>query len=59
MTITIHTQNAAFDADKGYELAAMLEKIAQKLRSEGTPEHGNPWPIMDTNGNRVGKVAGR
>ncbi len=56
MKITIRTGNAAFDPDKGPELARILRKIAERAETEGQPRRGEEWPIFDVNGNRVGKV---
>ena len=53
ITITIETDNTAFDPDPNYELARILREIAEKLNNCINPEDIN---IMDINGNCVGNI---
>lgn len=54
ITITISTENAAFENQAGEEVARILEKLASQVKS---------WPgvnvftigLRDLNGNRVGE----
>ncbi len=50
--LTIDTNNAAFDADIDREVAVILHDLADVL-AEGTGM-GDPVPLFDSNGNRVG-----
>jgi hypothetical protein len=52
-TLTIACDNAAFDPDPEWEVAAILRQLASKLAS---PEMGGPYPLFDENGNRVGEA---
>lgn len=61
LTITIHTDNAAFDGDLADEVHACLSVTRKKLREELQPLNGEApsWvivPIKDTNGNTVGSA---
>jgi hypothetical protein len=54
-TLELDMDNAAFDDDESYELAAILERITEKVRTD--------WgsrlitgPVLDTNGNTVGRL---
>jgi len=49
--ITIKTGNSAFEDDKEYEIARILNKLAKDI-SLGK----EPTKLMDINGNSVGKV---
>jgi hypothetical protein len=56
--LTIDTGNAAFEGDDaGHELARILRNLAAKLEANGPPaKRGDPWPLYDVNGNRVGEA---
>ncbi len=59
MRITINTGNAAFQGDRPeYETAKVLRGLATHLEAYGMPEPGAPVPLIDSNGNRVGKAEG-
>lgn len=49
-TVTIKTDNAAFEDDMGYEIARILRQLADRV------ERGEEGDIIlrDVNGNRVG-----
>lgn len=60
-TITINTDNAAFDENAGAdEIARILETLAAQIRHAGETGHSNPLLInkhlYDHNGNRCGMV---
>jgi len=56
MTIEIKTDNAAFEGDNyGPELANILEHLAQDIIDGARPTPGEPMPLYDVNGNRVGQ----
>lgn len=51
ITITIKTDNAAFEDDKGIEVARILRRAAERV------ENGVfDFYLMDINGNKVGKL---
>lgn len=52
-TLTIETDNAAFDVDQGNELAAILRKLADVL-DHTSHESGDSGSVRDYNGNTVG-----
>lgn len=55
LKITITMDNAAFgNGDAGAEAAGILNTLASKLAGEGYLDAGAEWPLMDTNGNKVG-----
>ena len=58
VTITIHTENAAFDpmyGGHGYELANILKELSTK--AEGQPEENlDGMRIVDSNGNTCGTI---
>ena len=51
-TVTIETDNAAFNDDPGAELADILGKLADTVRTTGLS--GYNGKVRDTNGNTVG-----
>ena len=54
VTITIHTDNAAFEDDPWGEVAYILESIAENM----TDEQGlTRSPLIDRNGNTCGSVS--
>lgn len=53
ITITINTDNAAFEGDPGVELSRILTQLAQEFEQTTNPHSGK---ICDINGNTVGKV---
>jgi len=55
ITITINTDNAAFEDDRGAEVARILTKLARYIRDNG-PEYAHCRRLMDANGNAVGTV---
>jgi len=56
LKITIDLGNAAFeDRNEAFEVSAILTDIAERFEYFG-PEGMNPFPIIDSNGNRVGRV---
>lgn len=52
-TLTIHTDNAAFDPDPRPELAAILRQIASRIESGDTLHKFQT--VWDSNGNDVGR----
>lgn len=52
VTITINTENAAFNPYPAHEVARLLREIEKRLRKDGPDD----FPIYDTNGNKVGRV---
>jgi len=54
ITITINTDNAAFEDDPWGEVAYILESIAENM----TDEQGlTRSPLIDRNGNKCGSVS--
>ena len=59
MRITINTDNAAFyEHSPSNECARILRKLADRLEEGHYPQPGDPWPMVDSNGNTVGKAEG-
>jgi len=57
LTITINTDNAAFDEDPCHELARILRAYAHALESEPTVcTLGKTRLLRDINGNPVGRA---
>lgn len=52
ITITINTENAAFDPKPRYEIARILEGLSIKIADEWEI----PDVLLDVNGNKVGTV---
>lgn len=50
-TITIETNNAAFQPEPCYEVARILRDLADKLAEGGEPE-----TVRDYNGGTVGRI---
>jgi hypothetical protein len=53
ITITIQTDNAAFEDDPGREVARILRSVAGKF-SNGLDYNGKK--LLDENGNKVGRL---
>lgn len=53
ITITINTDNEAFQDDAALEVAAVLRDLAQRFVLRGIGNQGSP---RDSYGNTVGKV---
>jgi hypothetical protein len=53
VTITIETQNAAFDDAPAYEIARILRDLAERFERDEIP----PRILFDANGNAAGSVA--
>ena len=51
ITITINTENAAFDLEPLYEVSRILERLTIKFDEKEIPD-----VLMDINGNKVGTV---
>lgn len=56
--IHISTENAAFhDWTPGHEhpeTASILRQLADRIMRDGIPKVGEPYPLIDTNGQNVG-----
>lgn len=52
ITITLHTDNSAFEEDPATEVARILEELARRYRFAGEIE--DTLYLRDINGNRVG-----
>ena len=52
ITITLNTDNAAFEDDPGAEVARILDDLKQKIGRWGIPDD---MKLIDSNGNTVGK----
>lgn len=51
LTISMNTENSAFEGNTEYEVARILREIADKI------EQGHePTKVMDINGNKVGEI---
>lgn len=55
ITITINTDNAAFEDDYAREVERILLDVARRIKHEGR-EAGASFSLRDINGNTVGKV---
>lgn len=53
LTVSIASDNAAFDPDPGAELARILRNLADRIET-GTPGR---FTLHDVNGNRVGNAS--
>ena len=53
LTITLTTDNAAFDPSPHAEVARILLRLAQEI-AEDAGTHANPYSLRDYNGNLVG-----
>ncbi len=51
LTLTIETDNAAFEDDKRGEIARILEKLVDDIRNGKEPSR-----LVDYNGNICGKI---
>lgn len=56
ITITIETDNAAFERAPMFEVARILDSAAARLKREGPPDEGDSYKLRDVNGNTVGRV---
>lgn len=56
ITITINTDNAAFDTRPECEIARILLVLASKFRHDGMLDPRHKEPIIDINGQRVGSA---
>jgi hypothetical protein len=55
ITLTISTDNAAFEEDASGEVARILRKFAERLDEQAMPEPGETGRLpLDINGNTVG-----
>ena len=52
VTITINTENAAFEDSPTGEIARILRDLAERFEQDGIP----PEKLFDINGNSVGTV---
>lgn len=56
-TITIKTDNAAFEGGVGEEIARILKRVAKGLEEESAFLcFSETMPLYDTNGNQVGHI---
>jgi hypothetical protein len=55
LSVTIHCDNAAFEDDPSYELARLLDDIANKLRANGADRYCHYQTLLDYNGNDSGR----
>ena len=55
ITITINTDNAAFESDPESEVGRILRKAAKHIEDNGL-RRSDGMPTMDINGNKVGKI---
>jgi len=51
ITITIETSNAAFDDNKSYEIARILDVVSNQVEND----YGDSFYLFDINGNKVGE----
>jgi hypothetical protein len=61
LKITIEMDNAAFFDDeesphRNAEVGMILHTLAQHIENAWEMEPGHGYPVMDSNGNRVGKA---
>ena len=56
VTITMRTDNEAFTDNPGAECARILRRAADWIACQATWTDGDSFPLMDLNGNRVGKL---
>ena len=56
ITITLNTDNAAFEDDPGAEVARILKRLAGELEGV-TLDAGDYAKLLDSNGNTVGRYA--
>ena len=54
-TITVRMDNAAFANMPDMELCRILRDLSQRLADCGLPKRGEPWQVLDFNGNTVGE----
>ncbi len=55
ITITINTDNDAFQPHPEWELRRILDKFSNGLKYQGTINPGDTIPLHDINGGRVGQ----
>ena len=58
ITLTIDTDNSAFEADPFMEVARILKDASRKVGVWDIPSWRNPIPLYDINGNQVGQIRG-
>ena len=56
ITITVHCENAAFVDDFNLEVGTILRNAAKRVAEGELVEHGDMFPLRDSNGNTVGIV---
>ena len=57
LTLSIDMDNAAFDDSPGAEASRILHRLADKVGPmEASDALGTTWPLMDINGNKVGRA---
>ncbi len=56
VTITIKTDNAAFEDDPTHEVARILRKLADQMEESGLFQSGLSRKLVDFNGNVVGQM---
>ena len=54
ITISIDTENSAFETDLNNEVSRILKRIANDL--DNGKDLNSFWPLMDINGNKVGEL---
>ena len=55
--MTISTDNAAFDADRGEELVRILRETAQRINDNPVKSSATfSFAVWDANGNKVGRA---
>jgi hypothetical protein len=54
LTLTIETENDAFQPEPAEEVARILEEVAARIRADGAIR--SPMPLRDVNGTRVGTL---
>ena len=56
VSINVHCDNAAFMDDFNLELGAILRNAAKRVAAGELVEHGDSFPLRDSNGNTVGNA---
>ena len=54
ITISIDTENSAFETDLNNEVSRILKRIADDL--DNGKDLSSYWPLMDINGNKIGEL---
>ena len=55
ITVTINTDNAAFEGQEDYETARILRKLADNIEQAHGPANCDGMKLRDYNGNTVGE----